>query len=40
MIECQALWALENRATDLYGMAFEHPLACGEDCTTGLIREP
>ena len=38
--ECQALWALENRATDLYGMAFEHPLACGEDCTTGLIREP
>ncbi len=38
--ECQALWALENRATDLYGMAFEQPLPCGEDCTAGLIREP
>lgn len=36
---CQALWALENRATDLYGLAFAQPLPCGEDCTTGLIRE-
>lgn len=37
--ECQALWALENRATDLYGLAFDKPLPCGADCTTGLIRE-
>ncbi len=37
--ECQALWALENRATDLYGLAFDKPIPCGADCTTGLIRE-
>lgn len=37
--ECRALWALENRVTDLYGLAFEQPLPCGEDHTTGLIRE-
>jgi len=30
---------LENRATDLYGLAFDKPLPCGADCTTGLIRE-
>ncbi len=37
--ECRALWALETRATDLYGMAFDKPLPCGEDYTVGLIRE-
>ncbi len=37
--ECQTLWTLENRVTDLYGLAFEQPLPCGEDHTTGLIRE-
>lgn len=37
--ECQALWALENRATDLYGLAFEKPLPCSEDYTVGLVRE-
>ncbi len=36
---CQALWELENRATDLYGLGFAKPLPCGADCTTGLIRE-
>ena len=35
---CQALWALENRATDLYGVAFPEPLPCGTDCTNGLVR--
>lgn len=37
--ECQALWEKETRITDLYGMAFDVPLPCGEDHTTGLIRE-
>lgn len=37
--ECVALWELESRATDLYGLCFESPLPCGEDCTVGLIRE-
>lgn len=37
--ECQALWALENRVTDLYGLTLANPLPCGEDCTVGLIRE-
>lgn len=37
--KCQALWALENRVTDLYGLAFDQPLPCGEDHTMGLIRE-
>lgn len=36
---CQALWQLENRATDLYGVAFASPLPCGTDCTNGLVRE-
>ncbi len=37
--DCQALWALENRVSDLYGLFFEMPFPCGTDCTTGLIRE-
>lgn len=37
--ECQALWKLENRATDLYNVAFPTPLPCGTDCTNGLVRE-
>ena len=37
--ECQTLWELENRATDLYNVAFPEPLPCGTDCTNGLVRE-
>lgn len=37
--ECKALWEKETRITDLYGLAFAAPLPCGEDHTTGLIRE-
>ena len=37
--KCQALWELENRATDLFNVAFPTPLPCGTDCTNGLVRE-
>lgn len=36
--DIQALWELENRATDLHALAFPNPLPCGADCTTGLVR--
>lgn len=36
--EINALWELENRATDLHALAFPTPLPCGADCTNGWVR--
>lgn len=36
--ECQRLWELETRATDLHALACPIPLPCGTDHTTGLIK--
>ena len=33
------VWALENRATDLYGLALPTPPPCGTEYTDRLIRE-
>ncbi len=35
---CQRLWELETRATDLHALACPTPRPCGTDHTTGLIR--
>lgn len=36
--QAQALWELENRATDLHALCFPTPIPCGTDHTTGMIR--
>lgn len=35
----QRIWALENRAADLYALALPRPYPCGLEHTTGWIRE-
>ena len=35
--EAQALFALESRCTDLYGLCFPRPLPCGLEWTTGPV---
>lgn len=35
--DAQAIWAVEQRATDLYALTLPHPLPCGADLTTKII---
>ena len=36
--DAQYMFQIENRATDLYALSFEHPLPCGLEYTAGLIK--